>query len=92
MFELRPRRISLSLGVGVLWVVDQDRVIVEEDCLGLLERHAMTSKIGACLPLVPLKPEHPGSVNTMYVRRNWEVRTTTGYSSLASSAWRSLRS
>ena len=51
---------------GMVWVVDQQRVVVEEDGLGLRKRNAMALPIQSALVLVPIEPEfaHPYSVAT----------------------------
>jgi hypothetical protein len=40
---------------GMIWVVDEDRVIVEKDRYGLRKGHAMATNVEAPLRLVPLE-------------------------------------
>jgi hypothetical protein len=45
------------LVVGVVWIVDKQRRVVQENGLRLLERDAVFLPVRTVLPLVPFEPE-----------------------------------
>jgi hypothetical protein len=54
---------------GMIRVIDQEGVLVDEDGLSFLERYAMLSPIGGILAWIPLEAEplHIYHVNTLYI-------------------------
>jgi len=54
---------------GMVWVIDQEGILVDKDSLGFLEGDAVLSPIGGILSQIPLEAEplHIYHVNTLYI-------------------------
>jgi len=64
---------------GVLWIIDQETMLIRERGLRLLEGDPVLASVSRVLPFVPLEPQiaHEGIVLTSYVRARSELRQAT---------------
>jgi hypothetical protein len=55
--ETESEKHEAVLLVGVVRVVDQQGIVVEEDALGLLERDPVLAPVQSALALIPFEPK-----------------------------------
>ena len=57
------------LVVGMVRIIDEQGVVVQEDRLGFLERDAVLVLVGSVLPGIPFKPETSHALQCSYIVR-----------------------